>query len=249
MKCIKYGLLASLFLIISCTATKSSFNEISKEQFEKKINSILVTPTQVNIAIGSKASISELFSKTIESNIEIAGYDVIGLKEHNNIATKYNELLMINSDSLATYTQLLWHDRVQNLVTDGLKIKYSSSIDAVCSSYIVKVVANHSGGNAYWHGASESLISDGNIAGKALSTLGNMNTSGTVSAVSLGLYISDKETNLLYKKYGGIQVMFKRGLLKPWINVPKDELFRYHYANTKAVQYALGELLPEIKGE
>lgn len=233
-------LLFPVLLATSCTVpTRVPYNpfRVPLEEFYGKIGIITLAPLAVPEGLTDRSGAREKFEELISGKLRGAGFSVVDSKEYDEIWKREVEREGGYFDPITGKRDQSKLKAIVARTRQELISRYK--MDAVLYSHIRVVRATFWGNWAQWDENGESLGKPERNA----QLYGRSETRGTVAALSLVVFIEDKEEKQMYLNAGGIQVLAKFGLKKEFVPIPEEEILTNQEMNEWAVTRALDPLI------
>lgn len=225
------------FALGSAVRAQDKPAKFSREEFQAKCKTLALVPVRIPKDIARYDSARAEFDSLLTSALQQAGFAVVPSKAYEEIRRQALEEVGGLFDPLTGAADTTKSKQVAARCRRELRAKFNA--DAFLYASVLPAKANFSSGKAKWHGASQSLLKKGGIAGFFAS---GRRYDGFLPALSLVVVIDDTNGVDLYRHAGGIQVLrkFSGSNLVP---VPKESILADHERNQAAVSLALEPLL------
>ncbi len=231
-----------LFIVLigsGCAAKQPPYNpfKIPEDQLRSKIHTIALVPIIAPDGLEKPDQVKAKFESLLDAKLRKLGFKVIPSREYDAIWKKMMDKVGGYFDPVTGKRDDAKFKAVKTHTLREVNSKLKA--DAVLYSAIRVFPVKFSSNQASWHGTSESLV-----AGGALQKFFSNQFNGTVSALSLGVNISDSNEVDMYVNWGGIQVL---GRVSGWqvVTIPEEEILTNEERNAAAVEIALDPLEKE----
>ncbi len=235
-----YGkILLVAFFTLARTSWAQDYDpfKIKREEFFGKCKTIALTPIRVPGILGNVDSVKAQFDSLLVAALRQADFVVIPSQEYEQIRQREMEQLGGFFDPITGKRDTAKTKFLTERCRRELHARFNA--DALFYASIQAVKVSFSGGKAKWHGASESLLSKGGIAGFFSDA---RYSSGTTGALSFFVALEDTNGADVYFNAGGIQVTHKISGTQ-LVPIPNEQFLTNKERNLAAVRLALGPLL------
>ncbi len=219
-----------------CAVKQPPYNpfKIPEDQFRSKIKTVALSPVIVPDGLEKSDQVKAKFEALLDAKLRKMGFMVVPSKEYDAIWKKMMEKVGGFFDPVTGKRDDAKFKAVKSHMLREVNAKLKA--DAVLYSAIQVFPVQFNRNQASWHGTSESLV-----AGGSLQKFFSNQFHGTVSALSLGVDISDPNEVDMYVNWGGIQVL---GRVSGWqvVKIPAEEILTNEERNAEAVELALDPL-------
>jgi hypothetical protein len=224
--------------------------KVDEQEFYQRIDTIALASVSIPNGGPNAEDVKNKFQDLISDKLREAGYHIIAAKifseTWDNMSKQIGGIFDNNTgEVIKSKRDAIWED-----IRKELEGRYKA--DAIILPAIYAVQASFRCGIVTWDEAMEYVWVNqygkpGSEFSRFLSCMGN-STSGTTSALSLGVTIIDMKGNKLYENQGGIQVLNKLLggsflISNAFRQIPDDKLFSFEDRNNKAVETVLKPIL------
>jgi hypothetical protein len=244
-------ILAVILGLIGC-AHRQAYTpfKVDEQEFYQRIGTIALASVSIPDGIPNAEDVKNKFQDSISDKLREAGYHIIAAKifseTWDNMSKQLGGIFDNNTgEIIKSKRDAVWED-----IRKELESRYKANAIILPTVYAVQapfrcgIVTWDEAMEYVWvgqYGKPESEFS------RFLSCMGN-STSGTTSALSLGVIIIDMKGNKLYGNKAGIQVLNKllRGsflVSNAFRSIPDDKLLSFEDRNNKAVETVLKPIL------
>ncbi len=231
---------AAMAVVASGCATTTPYNpfKIPQSEIKSKTKIIALSPINFPTDIDNPDPVKAKFEALVTAKLQEGGYQVVPSSEYAAIWKQMVEQLGGFFDPITGKRD---EQKVKTVREHTLReLAAKTKADAILDSAVSPMKVSFANNRAAWHGTSEYLISGGALAAFLAPTF-----SGTVTALSLVVDLSDIHDVEMYVNAGGIQSLMKLSGSR-FVAVPRSDLFVDEERNRKAAEIALNPLIGKV---
>jgi hypothetical protein len=217
--------------------------KIDAQGFCSKVKTIALVPVRIPNGVLEPETVKEQFEAAIKERLSRVGFYVLPSKAYREteekIARETGGYFDVKTGDLNEEK----YKSVQDQTRKTLHATHRAEAFLYGTVRVVKV--SFYGAMVSWHGTRENISKTGKRS--------EADKTGSVGALSLGLWIEDQEGKDLYDNWGGIQLLSKledKGKIfrnVKFISIPEEDILSDKARNENAVGIALGPLLYQKK--
>ena len=226
--------------VFGCAATYNDpYEGITRALFFNRVKTVAMEPLETYVGVEIPDSVKNVYESMIMDSLTQVGFKVIPPSIYQETWAALQDSGKGFFDEKTGKKDTARFNKLQRECKAIVAEEYE--VDVFLRSYVQRISVKWAGGTASWHGTKQKIKSTG---AQVLEALGGVSTSGKVPVMSLAVIFMEPNNNVLYSKYGGIQLLHTRGgFPEDWIPLPEDEYLCDSERNAIAVGIALEEVL------